>query len=264
MTEMTPPLELKEASFAFQGSRIMKQVSCRFEPATTTVVMGASGAGKSTLLKLAAGLMVPQEGQVYFRGKDLNLMAEAETVEMRRNLGFVFQDFALWANKTIYQNLELPLSFHFPAMSPKEIRNKIHDWAGRFGLEAELDMRPSQLSNGEQQLTSFIRGLIIDPEIILLDEPTASLDSVSRSKVLEVLLDLKSKGRTLVVVTQVPEVTSRVADRLVLIKHGRILVQGDFNEVVKNPDPQVVEILTSVLSQAATFSSDILDLLGGH
>jgi len=260
---MSHVLELTGVHFTFQNKHILEEITTSFEKGTTTVIMGPSGCGKSTLLKVAAGLTVHQEGTVAYLGQNIDKLNEAETIEMRRHMSFVFQDGALWANKTIYQNLELPMTFHFPNFPPDQIKNKIRHWTRFLGIDDELGHRPSELSIGEQQLASLCRALVTEPEVILLDEPTSTLDGQSRTRVIEILTTLKKEGKTLVIVTQLPEIAARLADRLVLLKGGKILTQGEFSEVVRNPDPQVIEILTSVLSQASTFSSDILDLLGG-
>jgi phospholipid/cholesterol/gamma-HCH transport system ATP-binding protein len=226
-----------------------------------TVIMGPSGAGKSTFLRLGAGLIPPDSGLIQFRGLAWHELTEHENVALREGVGFVFQNGALWANKSVYQNIELPYLYHRPKAGRQEVRDAVAKAAALAGIRAQLGLRPSQLSLGEQKLVSLARALIMDPEVLFLDDPTGGLDAQSTEKLMGLFTDLKHEGRTLLLVTQEPAVTARLADRLVLLKAGTILTSGPFSEVTKDSNPDVVAILTSVLSQAATFSGDILDLL---
>lgn len=226
-----------------------------------TVLMGPSGGGKSTLLRLAAGLIFPDSGRVLLAGHDWSELSDRENTEFRKSLGFCFQKGALWANKSVYQNIELPYQYHHPQADRQQVRDAVARAAQRAGIQKILGTRPSQLSLGEQKLASLARALILDPPILFLDDPTGGLDAQATERLIELFNDLKKQGRTLFLVTQEPAVTARLADHLVLVKSGRILASGPFAEVVRNPDPEVTAILTSVLSQAATFSGDILDLL---
>ncbi len=226
-----------------------------------TVIMGPSGAGKSTFLRLGAGLIPPESGTIQYRGLDWSDLSDHENVVLREGMGFVFQNGALWANKSVYQNIELPYLYHRPKAGRQEIRDAVTRAAGLAGIRAQLGLRPSQLSLGEQKLVSLARGLVMEPEVLFLDDPTGGLDAQATEKLMELFSNLKHEGRTLLLVTQEPAVTARLADRLVLLKAGAVLTTGAFAEVTKDPRPEVAAILTSVLSQAATFSGDILELL---
>lgn len=259
--EGAPVLEFEDVDFNPGTSPLFTNLSLSVPLGTCTVFMGPSGAGKSTLLRLGAGLIPPLSGTVKFRGLDWYDLSDNDNVGVREGLGFAFQNGALWANKSVYQNIELPYLYHRPKAERQEVRDAVARAARLAGIQAQLALRPSQLSLGEQKLVSLARALVMDPEVLFLDDPTGSLDAQATEKQLGLFQDLKRQGRTLVMVTQDPTVTARVADRLILMKAGTILTQGSFSEVTRNPDPEVVAILTSVLSQAATFSGDILDLL---
>jgi phospholipid/cholesterol/gamma-HCH transport system ATP-binding protein len=226
-----------------------------------TVFMGPSGAGKSTLLRLGAGLIPPVSGKVRFRDLDWNQVSDHDNPQARMGLGFAFQNGALWANKSVYQNIELPYLYHKPKAERQQVREAVARAARLAGITSQLALRPSQLSLGEQKLVSLARALVMEPEVLFLDDPTGSLDAQATERLLGLFQDLKRQGTTLVLVTQEPTVTAQVADRLVVMKAGGVLTQGPFVEVVRSTDPEVMAILTSVLSQAATFSTDILDLL---
>jgi phospholipid/cholesterol/gamma-HCH transport system ATP-binding protein len=223
--------------------------------------MGASGAGKSTLLRLGAGLIPADAGRIAFQGWDWSELSDHENAVVREDLGFAFQNGALWANASVYRNVELPYLYHRPKADRQEVRDAVTRAARLAGISGQLGQMPSQLSLGEKKLVSLARALVMDPQVILLDDPTGGLDPQATENLVLLFSDLKRQGRTLVVVTQEPQVTARIADRLVLLKAGQVLAEGTFAEVTKLTDPAVTVILTSVLSQAATFSGDILDLL---
>jgi ABC-type transporter Mla maintaining outer membrane lipid asymmetry ATPase subunit MlaF len=198
---------------------------------------------------------------VLYRGLDWSDLNDHENISVRAGLGFAFQNGALWANKSVYQNIELPYVYHHPKAERQEVRDAVAKAARLSGIRAQLGLRPSQLSLGEQKLVSLARALVLSPQVLFLDDPTGGLDPQATEALLELFANLKSEGTTLVLVTQEPAVTARLADRLLLMKGGAILAWGTFSEVTRDPNPEVVAILTSVLSQAATFSGDILDLL---
>lgn len=243
------------------STALFEGFSLRVPEGGCTVLMGPSGGGKSTLLRLGAGLIPPDEGVVTFRGRGWHELSDLENGEVRRELGFCFQNGALWANKSVYQNIELPFVYHRPKATLQEIREAVTGAARLAGIQGRLGVRPSQLSLGEQKLVSLARALVLDPPALFLDDPTGSLDAQATERLVDLFLDLKRRGKTLLLVTQEPAVTARVADYLILLKAGQVLTEGPFQEVTRNGNPEVVAILTSVLSQAATFSGDILDLL---
>jgi len=256
-----PLLQFDSVVYSPETAPLFSNLDLSVPMGSCTVVMGPSGAGKSTFLRLGAGLIPPESGTIRFRGLDWSDLSDHENVILREGMGFVFQNGALWANKSVYQNIELPYIYHRPKASRQDIRDAVTRAAGLAGIRAQLGLRPSQLSLGEQKLVSLARGLIMEPEVLFLDDPTGGLDAQATEKLMELFSNLKHEGRTLLLVTQEPAVTARLADRLVLFKAGTVLTSGPFAEVTKDPRPEVAAILTSVLSQAATFSGDILELL---
>jgi len=226
-----------------------------------TVVMGPSGSGKSTLLRLGAGLIPPDAGTVTYAGRQWDALSDHDNAQLRESMGFSFQNGALWANRSVYQNIELPYEYHRPKSPRQDVRDAVAKAANQAGIQAQLGLRPSQLSLGEQKLISVARALVMDPQVLFLDDPTGGLDAQATDKLLTLFNKFRQEKRTLIVVTQDPTVTAMIADRLLVIKAGTVLAHGPFSEVTKLPDREVAAILTSLLSQAATFSGDILDLL---
>jgi len=133
--------------------------------------MGPSGSGKSTLLKVAAGICVPDSGEVLVEGRSLLRMSDRRLLEFRRASGFMFQDAALWANKTIFENLALPLQIHRQDLAAASVRAEVLAALRRAGLEASAELRPAQMSMGENKIVSFLRAVVLRPALLFLDNP---------------------------------------------------------------------------------------------
>jgi ABC-type lipoprotein export system ATPase subunit len=259
---MSEPIVQLQQVDIFRGDfQVLNSITVDFPRGVTSVIMGPSGCGKSTLIKVAAGITPPDNGSVLINNKNINRISDRELIELRKMNGFVFQDGALWQNKTIFQNLSLPLEFHFRSFSREEIRRRIEDMVRKAGYNDSLDLRPSQLSSGERKIASIARALITDPSILFMDDPTTLLDRESSIKVAKIIKDMKEKKATIVITTHDPSLASMVADNLYILKKGNMLEHGKLSDVVKTRDKEVIAILTDVLSKTATYDTDILDLL---
>lgn len=246
----------------FYGQRpVIDNVSLSITPGKTTVVLGSSGSGKSILLKTLAGLVPANRGSVMFNGKNIFSFSEDEELHFRRISSFVFQDAALWANRTVSQNVHFPLEVHFPSMSFEERDRKVKGYLQRVGYQDSLDYRPSQISNGEQKMVSLTRALITDPEFLFLDSPLVGIDSSDAGNIVDIIKKLRSDGKTLLASLIDPELISLLADELIIIHKGSVLIQGPFTEVRRSADPLIQRILALVLDQAAAYDEDILSLL---
>ena len=151
--------------------RILTDINVEFYHQKTTVIIGPSGCGKSSILKIAAGIVPPEGGNVYIDGKNVLKIPDRELVGLRKSHGFVFQDAALWANKTVAQNLSLPLQFHFQHISDKEIQRRVTETLRRTGYQDEEALKPDQLSAGERKMVSFARAIITEPQLIFFRRP---------------------------------------------------------------------------------------------
>ncbi len=259
---MEAVIELKEVSCVRDGTALLDSVSLVVPRGRCVVVMGYSGSGHTTLLKAAAGLVPPDDGKVFFEGKEADRMPEAELFRFRGRCGFVFQDAALWANMTVYQNIALPLQFHRRGMSARDIDSRIKELFREFDFRDNPALRPSSLSSGERKQVSFIRAMILDPDIIFLDDPTGSIDNVLADRVLSILKRKKQQGKTVIMATHNPVYTTQLADYLVVLREGRVIEQGAFQDVLRSGDPYVARVLSENLSQAAAYDTELLDLLG--
>ena len=255
-------LSLRDVTVTMGGHAALSGVSVSFPEGKSTVIMGPSGSGKSTLLKVAAGLVPPDAGSVRLRGQDVFYLPERKVMELRRTNGFVFQDGALWENKTIFDNLALPLQVHFPEMTRADVEKRVVRSLERMGMEESAALRPAQLSGGERKIASFLRALIAEPTLVFMDEPTLSIDHAVAEKISLTIRELKSRGCTLIAVTHDPQLTSTLADWLVVLEGGRLLEAGSFDAVKRTENGRVRSILAQVLGEISSYDTDLLELLG--
>jgi ABC-type lipoprotein export system ATPase subunit len=218
-------IELQKVSFIAEKQTIIKSLSHQFEEGKTTALVGPSGGGKSTVLKLAAGLLVPALGAVYFRHENISLISRSQTLKFRRQAAFVFQDSALWANQSLYQNMELPLRIHFPQMPKPERDQRINEVLAEVAYQKDLMMRPSKLSMGEQKLIAFARAMLCRPVLLFLDEWTESLDERASQRLINIVKMHKDKGHTIIFVSHDFRLVKYLADYVVMIAGGVITMK---------------------------------------
>ncbi len=253
-------VELRNVRLSSEGYEILKDISVAFPSGQSTIIMGPSGCGKSTLLKAAAGIMPPDSGSVLFDGADINQMSDRQLASVRKTNGFVFQDGALWENRTAYQNVAFPLEYHFE-LTDKQIEERVMRLLSRTALAEQASLRPAQLSAGERKVISFCRAVITNPTIIFMDEPTLSVDRETGGVVLDMIRELKAEGRTLITVTHDPKLTSWLADYLVILRQGELVEAGEFTRVRSSRNPVTQSVLADVMGEAAAYDSELLDLL---
>jgi ABC-type transporter Mla maintaining outer membrane lipid asymmetry ATPase subunit MlaF len=259
---MQDAISLLDVRLTLGDYEALRGISVGFPAGRSTVIMGPSGCGKSTLLKVAAGLIPPDAGKVLFQGQDIFLLSERGMREMRRTNGFVFQDGALWENKSLAENLALPLEVHFPSLSRSDIMKRVARALERVGLEDAAGQRPAALSGGERKIASFLRALVTEPSLVFMDEPTLSIDYGMTERINQMIRDLKARGSTIIAVTHDPQLTATLADRLVVMDAGKVLVTGEFDEVKRTRDVRARAILSQVLGEIASYDTDLLELLG--
>ncbi len=206
---------------------VLKDVDFEALPGHVTMVMGPSGSGKSTLMNIIGCLDVLTRGTYRLAGDDVGELEENELAEVRnRRLGFVFQQFNLLASLSSWRNVELPLIYG--RVPTAERRERAVAALGRVGLGDRLDNRPGELSGGQQQRVAVARALVGEPALILADEPTGNLDSVSTDDVLSLFDELHEQGRTIVLITHELEVAQR-AHRIVRVRDG-LVVSDEVND----------------------------------
>ncbi len=223
-----PPLHVENLAKRFrQGAttvEALKGVSLTVERGQFVAVMGASGSGKSTLLHVMAGLTRPDEGRIFVDGVDLSSMSDRQlTLFRRRRIGLVFQAFNLIPTLSAQDNILLPVLADGQGL--QSVDGRLDGLLAQLGLGERRRHRPDALSGGEQQRVAIARALVTDPSIILADEPTGSLDSVTGQNICRLLQQLcKEQGRTIVLVTHEPAVAVW-AERIVVLKDGQVLAE---------------------------------------
>jgi putative ABC transport system ATP-binding protein len=215
---------------------ILKGISLSIPAGQFVAIVGASGSGKSTLLGLLAGLDTPSEGEIWLDGTPIHNLAEGELAAVRgRKIGFVFQSYQLISTLTALENVLLPFELNVEGNGLNQARALLE----AVGLAERMDHYPVQLSGGEQQRVALARAFVVDPPIVMADEPTGNLDSANGRLVLDLLLEHNSRaGATLVLVTHDPEIAAR-ADRKIVLKDGMVI-----EDTLPSPQPVGVLVQT--------------------
>jgi putative ABC transport system ATP-binding protein len=196
-----------------QDVRALAGVSVAFEEGSFWALMGPSGSGKSTLLNLLGCLDRPSAGSYLLEGRDVAALEDDERSALRlRRLGFIFQSFNLIPQLTVQENIELPL--FYLGWDEDRSADRAKELAGRVGLEARLDHRPSELSGGQQPRVAVARALANDPAILLADEPTGNLDTATGDQIMALLGELNAQGKTIIMVTHEPDIAEHAGARL--------------------------------------------------
>ncbi|MCH7818787.1 MAG: ABC transporter ATP-binding protein [Candidatus Marinimicrobia bacterium] len=231
-------LRLKNVSKKFENLQAVSSVDLTVSERETKVLVGPSGCGKSTLIRLAIGIIEPDEGEIYFKGE---LVAHENLLEIRRKIGYVIQEGGLFPHLTAVQNIKLVAEYL--EWSSNKINARIKELAEltHFPKDA-LERFPLQLSGGQRQRVSLMRALMLDPEVLLLDEPLGALDPMIKADLQEELRTIfRTLGKAVVLVTHDINEAEFFADELLLMKDGKILQQGSIRELLKNPVDDFVE-----------------------
>ena len=211
-------IRLENVDKYYGSSHILKDITMVIEKGDFISVMGSSGSGKSTLLNLIGGMDRPGKGRITVGGEDITSYTdEGLTAYRRRKIGFVFQFFNLFPNISVFENIAMPL-----LLNGIDDEERVHRYLRRVGLEGKGNDRPYQLSGGEQQRVSIARALIHDPEIILADEPTGSLDSNTGAAIMELIKELSDETEKTILLVTHEDYIARCARRIVRIKDGML------------------------------------------
>lgn len=211
-------IRLENVDKYFGSSHILKDITMVIEKGNFISVMGSSGSGKSTLLNLIGGMDRPEKGRIIVGGEDITAYTDEQlTAYRRKKIGFVFQFFNLFPNISVSENIAMPL-----LLNGIDDEEKVNRYLRRVGLDGKGNDRPYQLSGGEQQRVAIARALIHDPEIILADEPTGSLDSSTGAAIMELLKELSDETEKTVLLVTHEDYIARCARRIVRIKDGML------------------------------------------
>ncbi len=235
-------IELINVSKTFDTSKLqvhaVKEVDLKIQRAEIFGVIGYSGAGKSTLVRCMNLLEKPQTGQVLVDGVDLMTLTEQQLRKSRKQIGMIFQQFHLFASRTVFENVALPLK----GRSKEEIQQKVTSLLALVGIEEKADVYPSQLSGGQKQRVAIARALANDPKVLLCDEATSALDPQTTMSILKLLKEVNQKlGITIVIITHEMTVIKEICQRVAVMEHGRVVELGDVATVFSQPQQQITK-----------------------
>jgi phospholipid/cholesterol/gamma-HCH transport system ATP-binding protein len=232
-------IRLERVTKAFDGHTVLDEVSFRVPKGTAFCLLGKSGAGKSVTLKLLIGLLQPDAGDVVVRGRSVPGLSPPDLSELRHRMGFLFQHAALFDSISLGENVAFGLR-RGESLGEGEVRQRAERRLEQVGLGGQYDKMPAALSGGMRKRAGLARALAMDPEVLLVDEPSAGLDPITSAEIDELLLGLKSDGKTtMVIVTHNMPSARRVGDRFALLENGRIQAEGAVGDFESSEDPIV-------------------------
>jgi phospholipid/cholesterol/gamma-HCH transport system ATP-binding protein len=244
MPENMLAIETRDLHKAFGSNRILNGVDLQVPEGCIASIMGPSGTGKSVMIKHILGLLRPDSGEVMVRGQQLAKMSHAEVIAMRRDIGVMFQDGALFSSMTVYENVAFPLRQHTD-YNDAEVREIAMEHLEKVGLGHAINRYPSELSGGMKKRAGLARGLVLDPGIVLADEPDSGLDPVRTALLAELLVERHDElGGTLVVITHNMLLARRVSDYVAVLWKGRVIASGSAEVMFTSDDPFIRQFLT--------------------
>ncbi len=248
-TAKPPVVQLKDVHKSFGRQRVLRGITLDFPTGKTTVVLGPSGCGKSVMLKHIVVLMRPDIGSVYFDGHRIDQLRETRLAPIRRQFGFLFQLGALFDSLSVGENIAFPLREH-TKLSAGEIEQRVRRVLQLVGLEETIKKMPADLSGGQRKRIAMARAIVLEPRVVLYDEPTTGLDPIRADVINELILKLQREFRvTSIVVTHDLTRAFKVADLTVMMHEGKILFRGTPEQLRSSPDPVVQRFLRGEASE---------------
>jgi phospholipid/cholesterol/gamma-HCH transport system ATP-binding protein len=232
-------IEIKNIRKSFSGNEVLKGIDGKFNNGRTNLLIGSSGTGKSVLLKCIVGLIPPDDGEIYFDGRNF-LTADQETKrEIRREMGMLFQGSALFDSKTVAENVRFPLDM-MTTMPPSEKADRVNFCLKRVGLEAAANKMPSETSGGMQKRVGIARAIVMNPRYLFCDEPNSGLDPQTSITIDELIKEITDEYKmTTLVVTHDMNSVMGIGEYILFLAKGHKVWEGDFNNITKSDNEQL-------------------------
>lgn len=233
-------IHVDDVSKSFGDRQILRNVDLKLFEGENLVVLGRSGTGKSVLIKLISGLLKPDSGIINVLGETVNDLNERDLMNLRLKIGFSFQNSALYDSMTVRENLEFPLVRNKRNLTRAEINREVEDVLEGVGLSQAINQMPSELSGGQKKRIGIARTLILRPDIMLYDEPTAGLDPITCLDINTLINEVQERYQTSsIIITHDLACAKMVGDRMVMLLDGRFERQGNFAEIFDTDDERV-------------------------
>ena len=239
-----PVISVEDLHKSFGPQKVLNGLSLNVNRGETLAILGRSGTGKSVSLRIIIGLEKPDSGSVRIHGQEITGLSLDELGEIRKKMGFLFQHAALYDSLTVEQNVAFPLLHHKQEMSGNERSERARQLLTEVGLDGQYDKMPSDISGGMQKRAGLARALALEPDILLLDEPTAGLDPISSGEINELVLKLQQEHHMAsIVVTHDLHSAKTIANRLALLDKGNVIIEGNFEDLQQSDIAFVKEFL---------------------
>jgi phospholipid/cholesterol/gamma-HCH transport system ATP-binding protein len=243
--QATPAVRVEHLTKSFGSRRVLDDVTFDIAAGTAFCILGRSGTGKSVTLKHIIGLLRPDSGRVFVEGQEIGTLDSRGLAKVRRRMGFLFQNAALFDSITVGENVAFPLRRHTD-LRDAEIRERAREKLEQVGLEHDYDKMPGDLSGGMRKRAGLARAMALGPSVLLVDEPSAGLDPITSGEIDELLLGLKEREKTtLIVVTHNIPSAKAIGDELAMIHEGRLIARGTAGDLEQNDLPMVQAFMRS-------------------
>lgn len=242
--EKATAVSFDSVSKSFGAKQVLREVSFEVETGEALCILGRSGTGKSVTLKLIVSLLRPDSGKIWIEQDEITCLRQRELPRVRRKIGFLFQDAALFDSVNLYENLALPL-IRLTSKTKEEIDSIVDRVLGQVGLAADKHKMPSELSGGMRKRAGLARALVLEPRILLADEPSSGLDRITASEIDELLVRQKAQRQTtVIVVTHDVHGARRVGDRFAVFDKGQLVAHGTSAEVEKSENETARKLIS--------------------
>ncbi|MDB4926883.1 ABC transporter ATP-binding protein [Mucilaginibacter sp.] len=233
-------ITIKGLQKSFEENEVLRGIDLELYQGENLVVLGRSGTGKSVLIKVISGLLKADNGQIKVLGQDINAITDKQLQELRIRIGFSFQNSALYDSMTVRKNLEFPLVRNRRNLTQKEVDKAVETVLEAVGLSKTINQMPSELSGGQRKRIGIARTLILNPEIMLYDEPTAGLDPITCIEINELINEVQERYHTSsIIITHDLTCAKQTGDRIAMLLDGQFQRQGSFEEVFDTKDERV-------------------------